>query len=72
MFYVSSVGEDFALFVGQLVGPGIQYLGDDVRSFPWWGQLVAALIALPQSQHQVAHLQVSASDASVKALVWFW
>ena len=63
MFYVPSVGEDIALLVGQLVGFGLQYLGDDVRPFPWRGQLVAALVALPQSQHQVAHLQVSASDA---------
>ena len=56
MFYVPSIGEDFALLVGQLVGSGLQYLGDDVRPFPWWGQLVAALAALPQPQHQVAHL----------------
>ena len=41
-----SVGEDFALLVGQLVGAGLQYLGDDVRPFPRRGQLVAALVAL--------------------------
>ena len=46
LFYVPSYGEDFALLVGQLVGPRLQYLGDDVRSFPWRGQLVAALVAL--------------------------
>ena len=49
LFYVPSVGEDFALLVGQLVGPGSQHSGDNVRPFPWRGQLVAALVALPQS-----------------------
>ena len=36
LLYVPSIGEDFAIFVRQLVRAGLEHLGYDVWAFPWW------------------------------------
>src|SRR6185312_17333232 len=56
----SSVGEDFAVLVCQLVRAGLEYLGDYVQSFPWGRELVAAPVVLSKPQHQVPFVEVSA------------
>jgi hypothetical protein len=48
---VLHVGEDFAIGGLELVGAGSEHLRDDVWSFPWWGELVAVLVALDEAEH---------------------
>ena len=36
LLYVPSIGEDFAVFIRQLVRAGLEHLGDDGWAFPRW------------------------------------
>ena len=51
MFDVPGIGEDFAVDGLELVGAWTEHLRDDVRSFPWWEELVAVLVALDEAKN---------------------
>lgn len=65
MFYITGISVDFPFFVGELACPWLKYFGDDKRALPWRGELVAALVALSESSHQVTDPECSASDTSI-------
>ena len=59
MFDVPRVGEDLAIDGFQLVGTGTEYFRDDVRSFPWRGELVVVLVALHKAKNEVPNVEGS-------------
>ena len=55
---------DLSFLVVELVCAGSEDFGDDEGSFPRRRELVVALVALPEPQHQVTNSEGSASDSS--------
>ena len=42
---------DFTVDGLELIGAWSEHLRDDVRSLPWWRELVAVLVALVEVEH---------------------
>ena len=51
MFDVLGIDEDFTVDGLELVGAWSEHLHDDVRSLPWWRELMAVLITLDETEH---------------------
>jgi len=64
LLYIPRVVVDFSFFVGELVSAGTKDVGDDEGSLPGRRKLVAALVALSESQHQVADPEGATSESS--------
>ena len=50
MLDVLGIGEDLTVDGLELVGAWPKHLRDDVRSLPWWRELVAVLVALDEAE----------------------
>ena len=61
---VLGIGEDFAVDVLELVGARTEHLHNYIRSLPWWGELVAVLVALYEVEDQVPDVEGSAPHSS--------
>ena len=59
MFDIPSIDEDLAIDGLELVGAWSEHLRDNVRSLPWWRELVAVLVALDKVEHQVPDVEGS-------------
>ena len=64
MFYVPRVVVDLPFIIGELVCARSENFGDDKGSFPGRRELVMALVALLEPQHQVTNSEGLASDSS--------
>ena len=51
MFDVPSVDEDFTVDGLKLVGAWSEHFYNDIRSLPWWRELVAVLVSLDEADH---------------------
>ena len=57
MFDVPGIDEDFAIDGLELIGAWSEHLRNDVRSLPWWRELVVVLVALDDVEHQVPDIE---------------
>ena len=57
MLDVLGIGNDLTVDGLELVCARSEHLHDDVRSLPWWRELVAVLVALDEAEHQVLDVE---------------
>jgi len=54
---VLGIGEDLAVDGLHLVGAWPEHLCDNIRSLPWWRELVVVLVALDEMKNQVSDIE---------------
>ena len=57
MLNVLGVGDGFAVISLELVGARLEYLCNDVRSFPWGRKLMVIFVALDAAKDYIAYVE---------------
>ena len=68
MLDVLGIDKDFTVDGLELVCAWSEHLRDDVRSLPWWGELVAVLAALDEAEDQVSDVEGPTPHSTVVVL----